>query len=85
MKRDMELVRRLLIYIEERANQREPIQVELEGIDDDVVQYHLELLTEADIISTIDASSYDGKHFFVKRLTWYGHEFLDAARDDLSP
>lgn len=43
---------------------------------------HVALLSEAGLLSVIDASSHDGGHYIIQRLTWTGHEFLDSVRDD---
>jgi hypothetical protein len=40
------------------------------------------LLQQAGLLEAQDLSSRDGMHFAPKWLTWQGHEFLEAARDD---
>ena len=52
------------------------------GLPDEQLQYHLQLLYEAGLIHGLDASSLDGPAFLPTRLTWHGHEFLEASRDD---
>lgn len=42
----------------------------------------MKLLAEAGLIEVIDAGSASSLYFFANSLTWQGHEFLDAARDD---
>lgn len=83
MKRDMELVIKILKKIEEK-NSPEPFYVRMsdEGYDDELVMYHLEIMKEAGLIEAVEFSTLDGYDIMVKRLTWEGHEFLDAARND---
>lgn len=82
MKRDMELIRKLLFAIEEN-----PRQLAVDGYDKEVVKYHALLLIEAGLLdgkvsNTLANTSVVPSHIFVNRLTWDGHEFLDNIRRD---
>lgn len=82
MKRDMELIRNLLLVVKlsdwpPRGNQ--PV---IDGQTKEEVAYHLELMPEAGLVSAIDPSSNDGRCYGAVSLTWIGHDFLDAARED---
>ena len=82
MKRDMELIRKLLFAIEEN-----PRQLTVGGYDNEVVKYHALLLIEAGLLDgkvsdTLANTSVVPSHIFVNRLTWDGHEFLDNIRKD---
>jgi predicted transcriptional regulator len=44
--------------------------------------YHIKILAEADLIDATDASSSDQYYYIPNALTWNGHEFLDAIRND---
>jgi uncharacterized protein DUF2513 len=84
-KRDMDLVRELLFAIEEKANDKPEQTFVIDGYDDYTVQYHLILMYEADLIAAEVHRTDTGriaKVYFVFRLTWEGHEFLSAARDN---
>jgi hypothetical protein len=79
----MDLVRQSLLEMERRplgTKQDEPMQCE--GHSEDEIQYHLKLLREAELIEAIDTGNMDGISYIPVSLTWNGHEFLDAARDD---
>jgi hypothetical protein len=82
MKRDMDLARRVLLELESAPFDGRDVKIDLEGVAHNTLQYHLLLLSEAGLIEAIDASSNDGPEYFPIRLTWSGHEFLDAARND---
>ena len=82
MKRDMDLVRKILLEIEKHPYTGGWIDVHLEEYTSEEVVYHLKLLAEAALIEAHDVSSHSGMDLRPVRLTWEGHEFLDAARDD---
>lgn len=84
MKRDWDLVRRILFEIEEREDALGPgwINLEMEGHSDEKVSYHIMLLDEAGLIDAQNLTSSSAFEWQPKRLTWNGHEFLEAARDD---
>ncbi|EGQ8927613.1 TPA: DUF2513 domain-containing protein [Vibrio parahaemolyticus] len=82
MKRDMELIRKLLLTIEEN-----PRQLEVEGYDKNQVKYHALLLIEAgfldgNVSDTLANTSVVPSFVSVNRLTWDGHEFLDNIRKE---
>jgi hypothetical protein len=75
MKRDMELIRYILLQTE--AGQ--PIVGEKE-----IIVYHIVLLKEAGFVETVVRNNPLGipSDATILKLTWAGHNFLDAARDD---
>lgn len=79
MKRDMDLIRLLLLETE-----GEEPRPDLTGYAEQQRIYHSALLIEAGLIHGIIRK--DGKGLPAGtvrlRLTWAGHEFLDAARND---
>lgn len=81
MKRDIDLVRKILLELEKKS-QPWAAHLALEGYDHEVVSYHIMLLSEANYITAFDASSNDGIDWMPERMTWAGHDFLDAARND---
>lgn len=83
MTRDMELVRNLLLALE-RSEGPDFTDVDglLEGCDAQAVVYHWTIMHEAGLIEGTGGSTSSGVYFIPDRLTWYGHEFLDQARDD---
>ena len=83
MKRDMDLIRDILLQIE--ASDSDPlecIELKIQGRTDLEISYHLMLLKEAGLIEAIDFSADDNTDFQAQSLTWTGHEFLDTARDN---
>jgi hypothetical protein len=79
MKRDMDLIRKILVEIEESSIEGVP---EFDGYEPANVAYHCRLLLDAGLITAADVSSHDGEAYLISGLTWAGHDFLDAARNE---
>lgn len=85
MKRDMDLVRLLLLKLEETSDDpRLWIDLEIPNYTSEEVSYHIMILNEAGLIEACDLSTMGrGNSIWrPKRLTSSGHEFLDAARNE---
>ncbi len=84
MQRNMELVRDLLVKIEEDTSKGGFSFVAEEGykFTNDEIEYHLELMINAGLIDGKVFHTFDGAIIDIKSLTWQGHDFLDAARND---
>jgi len=81
MKRNMELVREILIEMEKwPADSAGEIQIA--GRAPEEITYHLGLMADRGLINAIDASSNGGSAWLPQGITWEGHEFLDAARSN---
>lgn len=78
MKRDMELIRMVLLHEED------PAQVDISGQSKDRVLYHTGLAIEAGLVK--GSAIVDGqgvlRSAYTWGLTWSGHDFLDAARNE---
>lgn len=84
MKRDMELIRKILFKIEDTVANVAEYNLEIEGYTIDQVAYHCSILHEGGYIHVYKGNyAEDGLYSFgVGRLTWEGHEFLDKIRED---
>jgi hypothetical protein len=87
MKRDMDLIRKIILDIEEQPLEKYGMGAasinEIEGYSKAEIMYHIRLLIEAGFVSAIDVSSHgDGLAYTRPRLTWQGYEFLEAIRND---
>jgi hypothetical protein len=82
MKRDMDLMRSLLLEIEKVPFDGGFLDISVPGHSDQEISYHILIMHEAGLIDAVDLSSFDGVCWKAKRLTNDGHEFLDAAKDD---
>jgi hypothetical protein len=84
MKRDMELVRKILFEIEETVDNTAEYNLTIEGYIMEQVAYHCALLFEGGYIHDYEGQYCSGElyAFGVGRLTWEGHDFLDKIRED---
>jgi hypothetical protein len=82
MQRDMDIVRHLLMWVETDHSHKLPVECSREQLS-----YHAQLLIDASLVEgTVHYGASRGQRvpdaFHIQRLTWSGHDFLDAARDD---
>ena len=82
MRRDMSLIRLILLEMENRSEEGEGEPILIDGYSDQIIAYHIMLLAEADLIHAVDMSSKGGRHWAPITLTWQGHEFLNASRNE---
>lgn len=87
MKRDMDLVRELLLKLESYPSNYGDVfsftlgdrDMAVEGRTDAEVMYHLELLRDRGLIECPGSQPMTGITF--SGLTWAGHDFADSVRD----
>jgi len=82
LKRDLDLARCILRIIEETPTARGWIDVVIDGHSDAEISYHVKLLAHEGLIEATDLSSSDGFTWKPTSLTWAGHEFISAAKDE---
>lgn len=82
MKRDMDLVRTILLEIEAHEDPLKPVPLQAPGYSPQQISYHVKLLSEAGLIEAHKAGGMGTVHWFAMSLTWRGHEFLEATRSD---
>ncbi|PPT33861.1 hypothetical protein XarjCFBP7653_21095 [Xanthomonas arboricola] len=82
MKRDMELVRQILLAVESGQ-----AKSAFDGYDDDSIKYHKALVIEAGLAEGSVLKSGTGNreipaNVVLKKLTWAGHDFIDAISSE---
>ena len=84
MKRDMELIRKILFFLEERPFLKAETELAIEGYDLATVMYHMLLLAQAGLVDFEPEKTKTGRIIkaHVIGLNWAGHEFLDAVRSE---
>ena len=85
MKRDMDLIRKSLMKLEGYVSDDDIRQIDLEGYSHEQIAYHVYLLHDAALIRAqvlFGGGSAAPKDYAIFGLTWEGHDFLDACRDD---
>ena len=86
MKRDMDLVREMLLLL---SNADHPLSFD-EMLPKgstlwsrEVAAYHMQMLVEeAHLVRAIDASHMGGRDWINAQLTWQGQDFLESVRDE---
>lgn len=88
MTRDMDLIRELLLKLENLPTRPggiyllnpEDEEVQIVGYSNHQIDYHLSLISEAGLIDRGKSSATMSGYLF-SRLSWAGHDFLDSIRD----
>jgi hypothetical protein len=82
MKRDMDLVRQILLTV---AESETPVRLDVlvtDGASRDAVVYHVGMLVdEVGFLQGIKAHTMSGRNWIELQLTWQGQDFLDSVRD----
>jgi hypothetical protein len=80
MPRNMDLVREILFALEENSY---PQRLKEKGYTTDQIGYHIHIMGEAGLVNALDITALGAEYFVAmpNGLTWSGHEFLDAARE----
>lgn len=83
MKRDMDLIRTIMLSIEDRDD-LEPREVTIDGVDKKVLVRHVEMLMSEGFVEGRKRESVGRPlpQILVRDLSWDGHEFLGALRND---
>jgi hypothetical protein len=85
MKMNMGLIRDLLIYFQDNLDlDSGPIyarEITIKKYTTDQIMNHVALLIDAGYIDYADASAMDHHDYFVRRLTFEGHQFLALIED----
>ena len=91
MKRDVNLVREILLAVEISEPGTIPDGLQIDGYSDELIGSQVFVMCEGKLLALIDErvkldpTNWTIIKAFAKmpvRLTWRGHEFIDAARDE---
>ena len=82
MKRDLELIRKMILAIEDSPKGFAP-RLTLKGYTQEQIGYHAYLLIDAGYAKGKEVTHNESHspEAIITRLNWKGHEFADAARD----
>lgn len=82
MKRNMDLIRMVMLEAEKSKDPYELIDPKFEGHSETEISYHIALLDDAGLLHGRDRSAIGVFRWSAGALTWAGHEFVEAIRDD---
>lgn len=83
MKRDWELIRKIVLAVEDHPTGIAP-DLRIDGYSQDAVGYHAYLLMDAGLARGAESTSMSDSspQALLMNLTWAGHDFADKARDE---
>lgn len=84
MKRDLDLIRKLLLAMESREHAFVQDELTIEGYTEEQVGFHIYLLGEAGLAKVAGNTHLQSQSpsALPVNLTWEGYEFLEAAKDE---
>jgi len=84
MKRDMNLVREILLWATAQESSGVDANPVLPNYTEDQIAHHVHLMWQAGLVDAIDIGTMgdSGPLAMLSSVTWAGHDFIDAARDD---
>ena len=92
MKRDIDLVRKILFKMEDEEKRSSYSNViKLDGYSDQQINYHMKIMAQAGLLHidsietptpTVEGWTQPKTKIDYYSISWDGHDFLDAARDD---
>ena len=80
MKRDMELVYKVLEFAENKEDFIDPVTPEIKGYEIDAICYHIKILSQAGLLEAADWSTHDGPEWVLTHMTNPGHEFFENLK-----
>jgi hypothetical protein len=80
MKRDWDVIREVLIEVEDLSDDRRDQFTYCEGKGDAAKVAHALLLWKAGFLEGLDIGGLDGAALLSPELTWQGHDLLDTLR-----
>jgi hypothetical protein len=84
MKRDLELIRKLLLFFDEKGGHKHIEVPPIDGYDANTIKHHLVLLNDAGWLrcEPVKSKTSDRVIYVLPfELTWEGHELLDKIRN----
>jgi len=84
MKRNMELVRLILLAMDKHEHGFAPPDFTIAGYDQEVIGHHVWLMAQGDLITAVVTTAMGDPSPVAMpvTITWTGHDFLEAVRND---
>lgn len=83
MKRDINLIREILLWATDQDSAGFDKNPSIDGYTENQIGYHVYLMYQAGLVEAADTTTADsdGPEAILLNLTWAGHDFIDAAKD----
>jgi len=84
MKRDMDLIRQILLTCESHDSGYAPQQLQIEGYTEEQIGFHVHLMGQAGLLKVIDMTTMSSRSpsALAVGITWEGYEFLEACKNE---
>jgi hypothetical protein len=82
MKREMELVYKILEFAENKDDFIDPVLPEIQGFDGTTICYHVKILAQAGLVEAEDWSTDDGPTWVLTHMTNKGHDFFENLKQE---
>lgn len=83
MTRDMELVRKIMLAVAATERPLDSVMVRIANYTSDQISEHIRLLHEARLLEGSPIVGVDRRlRWNELRLTWWGHDFIECARNE---
>jgi len=83
MKRDMDLIKEILQKLEDQETFGGDLGAKsFQSHPPEYVSYHIAIMKDAGLIEAKETKKGSNRKFVARRLTWQGHDFLDAAKNE---
>jgi len=82
MKRDMDLIYKILAFYEEKEDFVTYVTPEIDGYSEKEVNYHIKLMDQAGLLEAKDWSSLSSTSWVASSLTHYGHDFFESLKQE---
>lgn len=82
MKRDLDLVRTILLAVEALPPDPPLEFLHIPNCDDEVVMHHLTMMADAELVTVENTTTLAQLEIYPTGLTWKGADVLDAVRED---
>lgn len=84
MKRNMELLRNMILLVEDHQHGFAPREMEIDGFTQGQIAYHAYLLVDSGLAEGAESTHMgsSGPEALITHLTWAGHDFADACRNE---
>ena len=84
MKRDLDLVRKIVLAVEDLSTGTVLDEIEIEGYTREQIGYHCYLAIDAGLAKGVDVQTLSdtSPNWLILQLTSEGHDFADAARNE---
>src|SRR5262245_3850892 len=83
MKRNIELVRKIMLAVESHEHGFAPFSISIDGFSKEEIGYHSYLIIDSGLAEGVNDTAQDSPspEYAIRHLTSKGHDFCDAARE----